>query len=73
MPNVHVPQITRNFEDKIKYSACMTDNIKIFISQHDFLKKKVVKTGSENMFVAYRKAQNQLNNIIMKLLNQCYK
>ena len=42
----------------------MTNNIKKQIYHRDFLKKKAIKTGSENMFVAYKKSRNALNKLI---------
>ena len=42
----------------------MTNNIKKQIDHRDFLKKKAIKTGSENMFVAYKKSRNTLNKHI---------
>ena len=46
------PQITRKV--KSEYTPWMTNNIKKQIYHQDFLKKKAIKTGSENMFVAYK-------------------
>ena len=42
----------------------MTNNIKKRIDHRDLLKKKAIKTGSENMFVAYKKSRNTLNKHI---------
>ena len=50
--DVHAPQITRKV--KSEYTPWMTNNIKKQIYHRDFLKKKGIKTGSENMFVAYK-------------------
>ena len=47
--DVHAPQITRKV--KSEYTPWMTNNIKKQIYHRDFLKKKAIKTGSENMFV----------------------
>ena len=42
----------------------MTNNTKKQIHYRYFLKKKAIKTGSENMFVAYKKSRNTLNKLI---------
>ena len=42
----------------------MTNNIKKQLYHRDFLKKKAIKTGFENMFVAYKKSRNALNKLI---------
>ena len=60
--DVHAPQITRKV--KSEYTPWMTKNIKKQIYHRDFLKKKTIKTGSENMFVAYKKSRNALNKLI---------
>ena len=60
--DVHAPQITRKV--KSEYTLWMTNNIKKQIYHRDFLKKKAIKTGSENMFVAYKKSRNALNKLI---------
>ena len=60
--DVHVSQITRKV--KSEYTPWMTNNIKKQIYHRDFLKKKAIKTGSENMFVAYKKSRNALNKLI---------
>ena len=57
--DVHAPQITRKV--KSEYTPWMTNNIK---KQIYILKKKAIKTESENMFVAYKKARNALNKLI---------
>ena len=57
------PQITRKV--KSEYTPWMTNNIKNrFIIDRDFLKKKAIKTGTENMFVAYKKSRKALNKLI---------
>ena len=66
--DAHAPEITR----KVKNSRWMTYNIKRMIYHRDFLKKNVVKTGSENMFIAYKKARNQLNNLIQDTKRKYY-
>jgi len=60
--DVHAPQITRKV--KSEYTPWMTNNIKKQIYHREFLKKKAIKTGSENMFVAYKKSRNTLNKLI---------
>ena len=60
--DVHAPQITRKV--KSEYTPWMTNNMKKQIYHRDFLKKKAIKTGSENMFVAYKKSRNALNKLI---------
>ena len=60
--DVHAPQITRKV--KSEYTPWMTNNIKKQNYHRDFLKKKAIKTGSENMFVAYKKSRNALNKLI---------
>ena len=60
--DIHAPQITRKV--KSEYTPWMTNNIKKQIYHRDFLKKKVINTGSENMFVAYKRARNALNKLI---------
>ena len=42
----------------------MTNNIKKQIYHRDFLKKKAITTGPENMFVAYKKSRNALNKLL---------
>ena len=42
----------------------MINNIKKQIYHRDFLKKKAIKTGSENMSVACKKSRNALNTLI---------
>ncbi len=76
--DVHAPQITRKV--KSEYTSWMTNNIKEIVKQiyhRDFLKKKAIKTGSENMFVAYKKARNASNELSKdakkKLLYECSK
>ena len=54
--DVHVPQVARKV--KSECTPWMTNNIKKQIHHRDFLKKKAIKTGSENMFVAYKKSRN---------------
>ena len=51
--DVHAPQTMRKV--KSEYTPWMTNNIKKQIYHQDFLKKKAIKTGSENMLVAYKK------------------
>ena len=60
--DVHAPQITRKV--KSEYTPWMTNNTKKQIYHRDFLKKKTIKTGSEDMFVAYKKSRNALNKLI---------
>ena len=60
--DIHAPQITRKV--KSEYTPWMTNNIKKQIYHRDFLKKKAINTGSENMFVAYKRARNALNKLI---------
>ena len=60
--DVHAPQITRKV--KSEYTPWMTNNIKKQIYHRDFLKKKAIKTGSENMLAAYKKSRNALNKLI---------
>lgn len=62
VPDCYAPQITRKVKNE--HSPWMTHNIKKLIYHRDFLKKKAVKIGFEYMFVAYKKARNQLNNLI---------
>ena len=50
----HAPQISRKVKNE--YSPWITHKIKKRIYHRDFLKKKAVKTGSENMFIAHKKA-----------------
>ena len=60
--DVHSPEIARKV--KSEYTPWMTDSIKKQIYHRDFLKKKAIKTGSENMFVAYKKSRNAVNKLI---------
>ncbi|CAB4029774.1 Hypothetical predicted protein [Paramuricea clavata] len=60
--DIHAPQITRKV--KSEYTPWMTNNIKKQIYHRDFLKKKAINTGSENTFVAYKRARNALNKLI---------
>ena len=60
--DVHAPQVTRKV--KSEYTPWMTNNIKKQIHHRDFLKKKAIKTGSGNMFAAYKKSRNTLNKLI---------
>ena len=60
--DIHAPQITRKV--KSEYTPWITNNIKKQIYHRDFLKKKAINTGSENMFVAYKRARNALNKLI---------
>ena len=60
--DVHAPQVTRKV--KSEYTPWMTNNIKKQIHHRDFLKKKAIKTGSENIFAAYKKSRNTLNKLI---------
>ena len=60
--DVHTPQITRKVESE--YTPWITNNIIKQIYHGDFLKKKAIKTGSENIFVAYKKSRNAVNKLI---------
>ena len=56
--DVHATQITRKV--KSEYTPWMTNNIKKQIYHRDSPKKKAIKTGSENMFVALSPPQRLL-------------
>jgi hypothetical protein len=58
----HAPPITKRIRSQ--YAPWITNNIKQIMRQRDYLKKKVVKTGSKQFHDAYRRTRNDLSRLI---------
>ena len=60
----HAPSITRRVRSE--YAPWITDEIKNMIHRRDFLKRKAVKTGSQQFHDAFTKVGNKLNKLIKR-------
>ena len=66
----HAPPITRRVRSE--YALWITNEIKNMIHRRDFLKRKAVKTGSQQFHDPFTKVRNKLNKLIKRIEADCF-
>ena len=60
--DMHAPQIIRKVKNE--YVPWITNTIKRRIYHGDYLKKEALKTASKHMYETYKRARNELTNVV---------